>query len=155
MIRVQQEDFDVGIEYKRLTDALPVAGAVIAFVGRVRDMTDKTEAQPPKQRINTMTLEHYPGMTEKELAAIEARAHDRWPLMGTVIIHRFGRLEPGDQIVLVLVSSKHRKDAFQAAEFLIDWLKTKAPFWKLEETPDGENWVDAKRDDDEAVKRWM
>ena len=101
-----------------------------------------------------MTLEHYPGMTEKELARIEAEANDRWPLDATLIIHRYGRLEPGDQIVLVAAASAHREAAFEACHFLIDFLKTKAPFWKLEDTPEGGQWVDARDSDDAAAARW-
>lgn len=101
-----------------------------------------------------MTLEHYPGMTERQLAAIEAEARGRWPLEDCLIIHRHGRLEPGDRIVLVLTASAHREAAFQACQFLIDWLKTKAPFWKLEETSDGGQWVEARSSDDELAARW-
>ena len=105
--------------------------------------------------INSMTLEHYPGMTEKALEKIEAEAQKRWPLENTLIIHRYGRLEPGDQIVLVAASSAHRDAAFDACRFLIDWLKTKAPFWKLEETDQGGEWVDAKDSDNAATERWF
>ena len=101
-----------------------------------------------------MTLEHYPGMTERALEEIEAEAHDRWPLEATLIIHRYGRLEPGDQIVLVAAASAHREASFEACHYLIDFLKTRAPFWKLEDTPDGPKWVDARASDDAAVARW-
>jgi molybdopterin synthase catalytic subunit len=104
--------------------------------------------------VSAMTLEHYPGMTEKQLEAIEAEARRRWPLDDVLIIHRYGRLEPGDQIVLVATASAHRDAAFDSCRFLIDWLKTKAPFWKLEATPDGERWVEAKDSDDSAAARW-
>ncbi len=106
------------------------------------------------QVIKAMTLEHYPGMTERALAAIEAEANERWPLESTLIIHRYGRLEPGDQIVLVAAASAHREAAFDACHFLIDWLKTKAPFWKSEDTPDGGQWVDARNSDNVAAARW-
>ena len=107
------------------------------------------------ERVAAMTLEHYPGMTERELAEIEAEARRRWPLDAMLIIHRYGRLEPGERIVLVATASAHREAAFESCHFLVDWLKTKAPFWKLEETPDGERWVDAQASDDAAAKRWI
>jgi molybdopterin synthase catalytic subunit len=146
-IRVQREDFDVGAELARLTDGNHAVGGLCSFVGLVRDMAGSDE-------INAMTLEHYPGMTEKALAAIEAEALARWPLEATLIVHRYGRLEPGDRIVLVAAASAHREASFEACHFLIDWLKTKAPFWKLEETPDGGKWVDARDSDDAAAERW-
>ena len=147
MIRVQQDDFDVGAEIARLTDGRTDIGGVCAFVGLVRDVA----ADAP---VKSMTLEHYPGMTEKELARIEAKAQDRWPLEATLIVHRTGRLEPGDRIVLVVTTSAHRQAAFDACHFLIDWLKTKAPFWKQEEGPGGAQWVEARGDDDDAAARW-
>lgn len=147
MIRVQQEDFDPGAEISALTDGNHSIGGVCSFIGLVRDIAGGEE-------IGAMTLEHYPGMTEKQLADIEAEAHRRWPLDGSVIIHRFGRLEPGDRIVLVVTASAHRQAAFESCNFLMDWLKTKAPFWKLEETPQGPQWVDAKASDDAAADRW-
>ena len=147
MIRVQAEDFDVGRELEKLSDGNHGVGGVCSFVGLVRDIAgDKP--------IQAMTLEHYPEMTEKALAKIEAEAHDRWTLEETLIIHRTGRLEPGDRIVLVAAASAHREAAFEACHFLIDWLKTQAPFWKLEETGDGEQWVDARETDDAAAKKW-
>ncbi|HLJ63933.1 MAG TPA: molybdenum cofactor biosynthesis protein MoaE [Stellaceae bacterium] len=148
MIRVQREDFDVGAELASLTSGRHGIGGVTLFVGLVRDMAGE-------ERIGAMTLEHYPGMTERELEAIEKEAHERWPLDASLIIHRFGRLEPGDRIVLVAAASPHREAAFDACHFLIDWLKTKAPFWKLEETPTGPRWVDAKASDDAAARRWL
>lgn len=154
MIRVQEEDFNLGAEYQKFADALPTAGAIVAFVGRVRSIGESPDGKEPTKLINAMTLEHYDGMTQKELLSIELEARDRWSLEDTFIIHRYGRLEPGDQIVLVLTASRHRLDAFEAAQFLMDWLKTKAPFWKLEETPNGENWVQARSEDDEATDRW-
>lgn len=148
MIRVQTEDFDLGAELKALTDGNHGIGGLCSFVGLVRDMAGG-------EAIGAMTLEHYPGMTEKELARIEAEAQARWPLDATLIIHRYGRLEPGDQIVLVAAASAHREAAFEACHFLIDFLKTNAPFWKLEGTPGGGQWVDARDSDDAATARWM
>ena len=148
MIRVQEDDFDIGAEIHRLTEGKVDVGALACFVGLVRDLAGV-------DRITAMTLEHYPGMTERAIAAIEAEAQKRWPLEATLIIHRFGRLEPGDRIVLVATASAHRAAAFESCEFLIDWLKTKAPFWKLEETPGGARWVEAKASDDAAAERWV
>ncbi len=147
MIRVQREDFDLGAELAALSRDNPRVGGLTAFVGLVRDIAGETE-------IEAMTLEHYPGMTERQLERIEAEAQQRWPLEASLIIHRYGRLEPGDQIVLVAAASAHREAAFEACHFLIDWLKTRAPFWKLEETPDGSRWVEARDSDDEASARW-
>lgn len=146
-VRVQPEDFDVGAELAALTDGDHAVGGLCSFVGLVRDMAGD-------EQISAMTLEHYPGMTEKALAEIEAEAQDRWPLQASLIIHRYGRLEPGDRIVLVAAASAHREAAFEACHFLIDWLKTQAPFWKLEDTPDGGKWVDARDSDDAAAARW-
>ncbi|MCW5700011.1 MAG: molybdenum cofactor biosynthesis protein MoaE [Rhodospirillales bacterium] len=147
MIRVQREDFDVGAEITKLTSSDNTVGGLCVFVGLVRDMAGENPVQ-------AMTLEHYPAMTEKQLQAIEAEAHARWPLHGTAIIHRFGRLEPGDRIVFVAAASAHRDAAFEACRFLIDWLKTQAPFWKREEGPEGERWVEARRADTVAAARW-
>ncbi len=147
-VRVQQEDFDPGAEIARLTQGRTDIGGVVSFIGLVRDMAG---GQP----VSEMTLEHYPGMTERQLEQIEAEANQRWQLDGSVIIHRYGRLDPGDRIVLVITASAHRAEAFKAAEFLMDWLKTKAPFWKSEVTPSGPQWVDAKSSDDEAAARWV
>jgi molybdopterin synthase catalytic subunit len=147
MIRVQREDFDVGAELERLTRGRRDIGGLVSFTGLVREMAGG-------EAIGAMTLEHYPGMTEKQLAAIEAQALQRWPISASLIIHRYGRLEPGDRIVLVATASAHREAAFQACHFLIDWLKTKAPFWKLEETPAGKQWVAAQDGDDAAAARW-
>lgn len=148
MIRVQREDFDVGAEIKALTQGRHEIGGVVTFVGLVRDMAGDS-------KIGAMTLEHYPGMTEKQLGEIEAEALKRWPLTGSLIIHRYGRLEPGEQIVLVITASAHREAAFEACHFLIDWLKTKAPFWKLEDTDTGAQWVAAEARDDKAAARWV
>ena len=147
MIRVQREDFDPGAELERLTRGRHEIGGVVMFVGLVREGVDGA-------RIQAMTLEHYPGMTEKQLAAIEAEARKRWPLDDVLVVHRHGRLSPGERIVLVATASSHRRAAFEAAEFLVDWLKTKAPFWKLEETSEGARWVEARSSDDSAAERW-
>lgn len=147
MIKVQEKPFDVGEELKALSDGRTDIGAVASFAGLVRDMADD-------QTVSAMTLEHYPGMTEKKLAEIEEEANRRWPLQASLIIHRYGRMEPGEPIVLVAAASKHRKAALEACAFLIDWLKTKAPFWKLEEGDGEAAWVDARSSDDEAAKRW-
>jgi molybdopterin synthase catalytic subunit len=147
MIKVQREDFDIGLELDRLTKDNPRIGGIASFIGLVRDMGG---GDP----VTALTLEHYPGMTEKKLAEIEAEANKRWPLDASLIIHRYGRLEPGDRIVLVATASPHREAALHACHFLIDWLKTDAPFWKSEETPQGERWVAARSEDDEATRRW-
>ena len=147
MIRVQREDFDIGAEIEALTKGDHGAGGVVSFVGLVRDIAGD-------ESVGSMTLEHYPGMTEKELARIEAEARSRWPLTGSLIIHRFGRLQPGDHIVLVVTVSAHRQVAFDACQFLIDWLKTKAPFWKVEEAVGKQRWVEARGEDDAAAARW-
>jgi molybdopterin synthase catalytic subunit len=148
MIRVQREDFDVGAELAALTQGKTGIGGVASFVGLVRDMAGD-------RRITAMTLEHYPGMTERQLESIEAEARRRWPLDEILIIHRYGRLAPGERIVLVATASAHREAAFASCHFLIDWLKTKAPFWKAEETPQGTRWVEAEAADDEAARRWV
>jgi molybdopterin synthase catalytic subunit len=148
MIRVQREDFDPGHELASLARANKSVGGVCAFVGLVRDLAGG-------ESISAMTLEHYPGMTERALADIETEARRRWPLEDVLIVHRFGRLEPGDRIVLVATASAHRAAAFDSCAFLIDWLKTKAPFWKLEETPAGSRWVEAQSSDDDAARRWI
>ena len=148
MIRVQREDFDVGAELDRLARGNPRVGGIASFIGLVRDMGGG-------ERVSALTLEHYPGMTEKKLAGIEAEAYRRWPLDAVTIIHRTGRLLPGERIVLVATASPHREAALEACHFLIDWLKTDAPFWKSEETPQGEHWVEAKAEDDAAKERWQ
>jgi molybdopterin synthase catalytic subunit len=147
MIRVQAEDFDVGAELARLTTGRTDVGGVASFVGVVRAVTGAGDLQ-------AMTLEHYPGMTAKRLAEIEAEALSRWSLTGSVIIHRYGRLLPGERIVLVATASSHRQAALESCQFLIDWLKTKAPFWKLEESAAGGQWVEARESDDHAAERW-
>ena len=147
MIRVQREDFDVGVELERLAAGNHRIGGVASFIGLVRDSGGG-------ERVSALTLEHYPGMTEKRLAEIETEAHRRWPLDAVLMIHRYGRLEPGDRIVFVATASAHREAALAACHFLIDWLKTEAPFWKSEETPAGERWVEARTEDDAARERW-
>ena len=147
MIRVQEEPFDPGRELQDLKSGNLTIGGSCLFVGTVRDLSGDAN-------VDAMTLEHYPGMTEKALAEIEAQALDRWPLEASLIIHRYGRMEPGEDIVLVITCSRHRQAAFESAHFLMDWLKTKAPFWKLEEGAAGGSWVDARESDDEAAARW-
>jgi molybdopterin synthase catalytic subunit len=146
-VRVQEADFNIGDEIAALTAARTDIGAVATFTGLVRDMAGG-------EAIGAMTLEHYPGMTERSLEAIEKEAQERWPLQASLIIHRYGRLAPGDQIVFVAVASAHRQAAFEGAAFLMDYLKTKAPFWKLEETGAGAQWVDARESDTAAANRW-
>jgi molybdopterin synthase catalytic subunit len=147
MIRVQDKTFDPAAELRQFRAANRSSGATVMFIGTVREMSEGS-------RIEGMTLEHYPGMTEKALSEIEAEALRRWPLEASLIIHRHGRLEPGDDIVLVIAASAHRQAAFEACSFLMDWLKTRAPFWKLEESAGKARWVDAKDQDDEAARRW-
>lgn len=146
-VSVQREDFDIAAETARLTAADADIGAVVSFTGLVR----RTTGGGP---ITGMELEHYPGMTERALEEIVAEARARWPLQGVRVIHRHGALEPGDRIVLVLTASRHRQAAFEAAEFLMDYLKTRAPFWKKENRDGDARWVDARDADDSAVKRW-
>ncbi len=146
MIRVQEEDFDVGAEIAALRSGRTDIGAVVSFTGTVRDQAgDVTE----------MTLEHYPGMTETELVRLETEVQSRFPLQASLIVHRVGTLKPGDNIVLVVTASAHRDAAFDAARFLMDYLKTNAPFWKRESGPSGDKWVEAKRSDDDAAVRWQ
>lgn len=146
MIKVQEEDFDVNLEIKKITSHNKNIGGIGSFIGIVRGNDD--------ENLKSMTLEHYPIMTEKMLEKINLKAKKRWKLIDSLIIHRYGKLYPGDQIVLVATFSQHRKDALEACEFLIDWLKTKAPFWKLEETSIGKNWVKEKNSDLDAAKKW-
>ncbi len=146
-IRVQTEDFDLTAELAALRSSKSDIGAIVTFIGIVRDLNEG-------DAINTLTLEHYPGMTEKSLSAIEKEANSRWQISQSLIIHRVGTLKPQDQIVLVAVTSPHRSEAFAACEFIMDYLKTKAPFWKKEKTNHGERWVEAKSSDDEAQARW-
>lgn len=146
-ISVQTEDFDVSTELKNLSSHDKTIGALVSFVGLVRDINEG-------QNIQAMTLEHYPGMTEKALSEIAQEAQKRWPLQGITIIHRVGELLPSDQIVLVITASRHRHAAFESADFLMDFLKSKAPFWKKENTADGARWVDARESDEVALARW-
>jgi molybdopterin synthase catalytic subunit len=146
-VRVQTEDFDLSSEVAALRAGQPGVGAVAAFVGLVRDINEGNG-------VSEMTLEHYPGMTEKALEAIVVEARERWNIIDAHIIHRVGTLKPCDQIVLVAVSGAHRGEAFAACEFIMDYLKTRAPFWKREVTPDGARWVDARETDDAAARRW-
>ena len=148
MIKVQSQPFDVGAEYAALKKARTDIGGFALFVGSVRDLSEGAAVQ-------AITLEHYPGMTQKALAEIEAEARRRWPLDDVLVIHRYGRLMPGEDIVLVITASAHREAAFAACAFLMDWLKTKAPFWKLEEGTTGPRWVEAKKSDDAAAARWI
>ncbi len=147
-VRVQEADFDVGAETAALRAGDARIGAVATFVGLVRDRNDGSG-------VSEMALEHYPGMTEKALEAIVVEARERWALYGATVIHRVGALQPTDQIVFVAVSSAHRGDAFAACEFIMDYLKTRAPFWKREVTPEGARWVDARETDDTAAARWQ
>ncbi len=148
MIRVQEQPFDVAAETAALTAGRTDIGAVVTFTGLVRDTAHG-------QSLASMTLEHYPGMTEAELGRIETEARKRWALDGVTVIHRHGKLAPGDAIVLVITASRHRRDAFEAAEFLMDYLKTRAPFWKKETAIDGSgDWVDARDADASAEARW-
>jgi molybdopterin synthase catalytic subunit len=149
MIRVQSHDFDPGAELAALTRGRTDIGGAVSFVGLVRELTGTDAAA-----IRAMTLEHYPGMTERMLAEIEREALRRWPLAGSLIVHRYGKLLPGDRIVLVITASAHRMAAFEANMFLVDWLKTKAPFWKQEDTAAGAQWVEARAEDDAAAARW-
>ena len=146
-VRVQTEDFDLSTEVAALRAQNPKVGAVACFVGTVRDINEG-------ETVETMELEHYPGMTEKSLEAIVDAARERWPGTEVLIVHRVGKLMPLDQIVLVATTSKHRGNAFASCEFVMDYLKTQAPFWKKEKTESGERWVDARVADDEALARW-
>lgn len=147
LIRVQENDFDVSTEIAALRKGDPRVGAVVTFLGTVRDLNDGSQ-------VKEMTLEHYPNMTEKALEEIVAQAKSRWNIYQALVIHRVGPLLPEDQIVLVAVTSAHRGEAFAACEFIMDYLKTAAPFWKKEETPDGGRWVDARVTDEAAMARW-
>jgi molybdopterin synthase catalytic subunit len=146
-ILVQSETFDLGAEVDAMRAGRTDIGAIASFVGLARDLNEGSG-------VAAMTLEHYPGMTEKALAALVDEANSRWTLLDVSVIHRVGRLLPGDPIVLVVVAGSHRGEAFAACEFIMDFLKTRAPFWKKEETPDGERWVEARASDDAAAERW-
>lgn len=147
MIRVQEENFDIGAEIEQLRSGRTDVGAIVSFTGTVRDLGGN-------DTIADMTLEHYPGMTEKALEALEADARARWPLQDSLVVHRYGTLMPGENIVLVITLSAHRQAAFEAAAFMMDDLKTRAPFWKKETTPDGTRWVESRKSDEAAAARW-
>ncbi|MEM7442109.1 MAG: molybdenum cofactor biosynthesis protein MoaE [Pseudomonadota bacterium] len=147
-VRVQAEDFSIEAEIGALTRGRTTIGGVASFIGLVRDMAGG-------ESIRSMTLEHYPAMADQMLAEIEAEAKQRWSLDASLIVHRYGRLKPGDRIVLVITASAHRGDAFEACQFLMDWLKTQAPFWKKEETSTATRWVEARASDDDAAERWL
>jgi molybdopterin synthase catalytic subunit len=146
-VRVQAADFDLGAEIARLRAGDPRIGAVVSFVGTVRDMNDGDQ-------VAELELEHYPGMTERALEDIVEQARARWPLYGALVVHRIGPMKPQEQIVLVACSAAHRGEAFAASEFIMDYLKTDAPFWKKEQTPNGARWVDARSSDDTAKAKW-
>lgn len=147
-VSVQRQDFDIAAEIEALSAHDRDIGAVVSFTGLVRELSEQGA-------ISTMELQHYPGMTERALAEIVEQARTRWPLQGVRVIHRYGPLAPGERIVLVLTASRHRQAAFEAASFLMDYLKTRAPFWKKEAGPEGEHWVDARESDDAALARWQ
>ena len=146
-VRIQEQDFDVSSELATLRAGDTRVGAVATFTGLVRDLNDAAQ-------VSTLTLEHYPGMTEKALAQIVDDAKQRWDIYDALVIHRVGSLRPGDQIVFVAVTSAHRGESFAACQFIMDYLKTRAPFWKKEQTPEGERWVEARASDEDAAARW-
>lgn len=147
VVKVQTDDFDLTREIAQLRAGDARVGAVVSFIGTVRDVNEGTG-------VSTLTLEHYPGMTEKALTDISEQAERRWDIYDSLIIHRYGTLAPLDQIVLVVVTSAHRGEAFAACEFIMDFLKTRAPFWKKEVTPQGDRWVEARESDDDSAARW-
>ncbi len=147
-VRIQENDFDISAEIRALRKGDPRVGAVVTFLGTVRDMNDGS-------KVKGMTLEHYPGMTEKALEDIISQAKTRWDIYQALVIHRVGSLLPEDQIVFVAVTSAHRGEAFAACQFMMDYLKTAAPFWKKEDTPEGARWVDSRVTDDAAMARWL
>ena len=148
MIRVQTEDFDIGAEISRMTAGNTEIGGLASFVGLVRDYAGD-------EKISSITLEHYPGMTEKQLAKLEAEARERWELQDVLIVHRYGTLNPGDRIVLVVTASAHREASLESCQFLIDWLKTKAPFWKHEDRESGAQWVESRNADSVSADKWV
>ncbi|GLK70893.1 molybdenum cofactor biosynthesis protein MoaE [Ancylobacter dichloromethanicus] len=148
-VRIQAQDFDAATEASALARGRTDIGALVTFAGLCR-----AQDAPGGAPLIALTLEHYPGMAEEEIGRLVEQARARWPLVGATVIHRYGRMVPGDNIVLVVTASAHRTAAFEAAEFLMDWLKTSAPFWKMEERDDGNGWVAAKDDDDAAAERW-
>jgi molybdopterin synthase catalytic subunit len=148
MIAIQQADFDIGAQYQRLVQAAPNAGSIVLFSGRVREFSEQ-------KNISALFIEHYPGMTERVLSEVAEEACQRWPLLSVTIIHRVGTLLAGDNIVLAGVASEHRAAAFEAAQYIMDLLKSRATLWKKEIQPDAENWVAAKSSDDAAANRWL
>lgn len=153
MILIQQDDFEVGVEYQALRESAGDSGAIVTFCGLVRELYD--EKQEDGERVESLYLEHYPGMTEKSLQAIEDEAHSKWRLLATRIIHRVGELKPGEQIVFAGAASAHRQDAFDAAQFIMDFLKKNAPFWKKQSSAADSHWVESRQSDSDAVKRWQ
>ena len=151
MISVQHEDFDIGVEYESLRALADSPGAIVTFTGLVRQVYDQ---DLDGDLVETLYLEHYPGMTEKKLADIQNQAHSEWNLLGSKIIHRVGELKVDDQIVFVGVTSSHRKDAFLAAQYIMDFLKSEAPFWKKQKSENGNKWVDSRHSDQEAIRKW-
>ena len=151
-VRVQQDAFDAGAELNRFMARNRLSGGVASFVGQVRDFRGPSRASG--EAVAAMTLDHYPGMAERELASLASEAQRRWSLDDVFALHRYGPLQPGEAIVFVATAAPHRADAFAACEFMVDWLKTKAPFWKLEERPDGETWVAARAEDEAAASGW-
>ena len=147
-VRIQHEDFHIGAEIAAMRRGNPAIGAIASFVGVVRDVNEG-------DAVSAMTLEHYPGMTEKSIEDILAQARERWKVLDALVVHRVGMLQPTDQIELVIVASAHRGDAFAACEFIMDFLKTRAPFWKKEQTREGARWVDARVTDHLAAERWQ
>lgn len=145
-VRVQEDPFDLGAEVERFSQTAENAGAVVTFTGIVRDLADSD--------LDVMEIEHYPGMTERAISKITQEAIERWSLGNALVIHRFGRMKPGDRIMMVATASRHRVDAFQAAEFLMDYLKSRAPFWKKEFSSKGAEWVESKDEDEDALTRW-
>lgn len=154
MINVQQDPFNVSVEYQALKERAGDAGAIVTFTGLVRELYD-ADTNGAGNVIKSLTLEHYPGMTEKCLQEIVAEANERWSLLATRVIHRVGEMHPGDEIVFVGVASSHRQNAFAAAEFIMDYLKSRAPFWKKQDTGDGSHWVEARETDSQAIERWQ
>jgi molybdopterin synthase catalytic subunit len=152
VVRVQTDDFDVGVELERLRAGRPGVGAIASFTGIVRDTNEVADREA---EVDALTLEHYPGMTERALDAICAKACERWPLIDVTVIHRHGTLRPTDHIVFVAASSSQRQAAFAACDFIMDFLKTEAPFWKKESTPEGPRWVEARDSDHDAARRWV
>ena len=154
-ITIQTEDFDVGAEYQLLRKLAGDSGAIVTFTGLVREIYEPASVNASGERIQSLTLEHYPGMTEKALTAMAEEAMGRWDLGDVLIIHRFGRMGPDERIMMVATASRHRKDAFAAAEFLMDYLKSRAPFWKKEHTGEVADWVAARDEDEDALDRWQ